>query len=256
MDLLSERAAKKELALCSRVDPEVPMFVRTDAGRIRQILLNLVGNAIKFTDEGRIDLRVSVERAAGEPPLPGLDDADRESIVFRVKDTGPGISKTDADSLFRPFSQIDATTTREFGGTGLGLAIAKELASRMGGDVWLERTAERGATFAFSIPSIASRAVAVATAPVSLHEDPDVEERSGRVHRILIAEDNSVNQMVLGAMIEELGLEAEMASDGVEAVQRILATSPDLVLMDCQMPKLDGYAATRSLRTDRSGRGA
>jgi len=242
MDLLGERARDKGLEIHWRVDPDVPHCVRADPGRIRQIMLNLVGNAVKFTDQGRVDVQISLMRHV----------EGRDWVRFRISDTGPGILAANRAQLFVPFSQIDSSATRIHGGTGLGLSISRELANRMGGDAWFAGGPGIGSTFGFDLPL---RAVSsedhVATGVGDDHE-PFVSFEPGALTgaglRVLIAEDNPINQTVIRAMVEELGFEVEVVDDGLAAVEAVAKETPALILMDCQMPRMDGYDAVKRIR--------
>jgi signal transduction histidine kinase/CheY-like chemotaxis protein len=213
-----------------------PSDVLGDLGRLRQVLNNLVGNAVKFTSTGRID--VSVEA------VPGTD----ARYLFRVRDTGIGISADALARLFAPFTQADSSTTRRFGGTGLGLAISQHLVRLMGGELSVESTPDEGSCFSFSLTL--PRAKASTPAPRSSSSAPRL--LSGHV---LVVEDNPLGQTVARSYLEKLGLTVTVASDGGEAVALLRAQRFSLVLMDCQMPVLDGFAATRALRDLEATRG-
>jgi len=242
MDLLGERARDKGLEVHWRVDSDVPHRVQADPGRIRQIMLNMVGNAVKFTDQGRVDVQISLMRH--------LEDLDW--VRFRISDTGPGILAAERDRLFVPFSQIDSSATRIHGGTGLGLAISRELANRMGGDAWFAEGPGIGSTFGFDLPLRAVSSDDHLATGVRDDQEPSASLEPGELlgdgSRVLIAEDNPVNQAVIRAMVEELGFEVEVVEDGLAALEAIAKETPALVLMDCQMPRLDGYAAVERIR--------
>jgi signal transduction histidine kinase/DNA-binding NarL/FixJ family response regulator len=240
LKLLSEAAAHKGLALALEVAPETPRFVRGDAGRLRQTLTNLVGNALKFTDVGEV--RVTLR--------PDGEAAGRSLVRFEVKDTGAGIPVEDQGRLFRPFSQGDGSTTRRFGGTGLGLAISKSLVELMGGRIGLESQPGRGSLFWFTAAlerqGETRPSVSPATSPAL------VASALGSRGRILVAEDNPVNQKVAVGYLEGLGYSADVVATGSEAVEACFAARYDAILMDCQMPGMDGYEATHRIR-DREG---
>jgi TMAO reductase system sensor TorS len=237
--LLAGRAAQRQLELAVVIARDVPEVVCGDPGRIRQVLLNLIGNAVKFTDVGTVMVRVTV--------MEELEDSVR--LRFSVQDTGIGIPEEAQDRLFDPFTQVDTSTTRRFGGTGLGLAISKRLVSQMGGEIGLESVVARGSTFWFTLPlrkAVAGRAAAVAAAA-----PPPVPGTSlGAVQplRILLAEDNAVNRLVAVKALEKLGHSVHVVSDGKEAVGAWHEGHFDLILMDCQMPEMDGYDAARAIR--------
>jgi signal transduction histidine kinase/ActR/RegA family two-component response regulator len=232
-DLLSSKAHEKGLELTTFVGPDVPAFVRGDAGRLRQILTNLVGNAIKFSDRGSVRVRVGATSHTAEVT----------SLRFDVTDTGIGISPAGQRQLFQAFEQVDSSASRRHGGTGLGLAICKQLVEMMGGEIGLDSTEGRGSTFWFAVDL--PRAAAPPRRRVT--SDPGVA-RSPRGARLLVAEDNPVNQLVAVRMLERLGYRADVAANGLEAVDALMRVDYAAVLMDCQMPELDGYEATREIR--------
>lgn len=207
-----------------------------DEGRIRQVLTNLLGNAVKFTAKGRIELRI----AAG-------DSSDgRTGLRFEVSDSGIGITPESRARIFEAFGQADVSTTREFGGTGLGLSISKQLVELMGGRIDFESEAGRGSRFWFTLP------LRRLDAP-DLARKAEVEAAKGRRGLwILVAEDNAVNQAVVRQMLRRLGHEVVVAATGREAIDRLLAARFDLVLMDCHMPEIDGYEAARRIRESES----
>jgi PAS domain S-box-containing protein len=235
--LFAEVASAKGLPLNVTVSLPAAHRYRGDAHRVRQMLSNLVGNAIKFTERGTIGIEVC-EVATGET-------ADVVQLEFAVRDTGIGVREDIQARLFQPFSQADSSTTREFGGSGLGLSIVRSLAELMGGTVGVESEQGQGARFWFRIP--------VARLAAHGHGDesgPDgTEERGGLRGRVLMVEDNRTNRIVIKKLLEKLGLEvldAENGADGVALIQGGAAV--DLVLMDMQMPVLDGESATRQIR--------
>jgi hypothetical protein len=185
---------------------------------------------VKFTDYGRVDVDVSmIGHGAGS-----------EWLRFVVADTGMGISEADRDSLFAPFSQVDASHTRRHGGTGLGLAISKELTERLGGEIWFESEPGGGSRFGFDVPFAPPAGDQEADFDRSPVAKLEAREFMGETRRVLIVEDNRINQAVLSAMVESFGFEVEVAEDGLQAIATTLREAPDLVLMDCQMPRLDG----------------
>ncbi|MFA5137736.1 MAG: ATP-binding protein [Elusimicrobiota bacterium] len=210
---------------------DAPGILEGDPARLRQILTNLLGNAVKFTEKGHVSLRLRV--------LSG-DDASR-LLRFEVDDTGIGIQTEVQARLFEPFTQADSSMTRRYGGTGLGLAICKRLVTLMAGSVGFESTPGRGSRFWFEVPLRES-----AEAPPK-RERPSAAPGKGE-GRLLVAEDDAVNQKVLLAMARKLGYEADLVSDGREALAALEKGSYDAVLLDCQMPVMDGYAAAREAR--------
>lgn len=222
------------------IDPDAPRHVRGDPLRIRQVLLNLIGNAVKFTVEGTVRVRV---RNGGA-------DATTSRLRIEVSDTGIGIAPERLQQLFERFSQADASTTRNFGGTGLGLAICRDLVHLMGGDIGAESTPGKGSTFWFTLTlERAEDPVDVTpvdrTTPVTATDTVRVTRKAS----VLIVDDNPVNRFVLEAMLSRQGHESTQAADGAEAVRRATEGAFDLILMDCQMPVMDGAEATRHIRS-------
>lgn len=245
-DLLVTAARQKGLRLHTHIDPGVPKIANGDRGRLMQILTNLTANAIKFSSDG--DVVVEVAR--------GSRDSSGIPVVFKVKDSGIGISDEAQKTLFDAFTQADVSTTRRFGGTGLGLAISYELARLMGGSIEVESEVGVGSVFTLELPFGEPRGEEAATASV-MHTGSGPDTRSGQSDErcpgtgdILIAEDNEINRFFLSRVLAERGLVFEIVSNGRQALE-ILANPDevfDLVLMDCQMPEIDGYDATRKLR--------
>ena len=233
VDTLAVRAGEKGLRLDSEVAAEVPSVLVGDAGRIRQVLLNLLGNAVKFTERGGV--RVGL---AGRP----LPDG-RFELELAVSDTGIGIAPEVLPRLFQRFTQADGRMDRRYEGTGLGLAISREIVELMGGQIEVRSEPGRGSRFAVRVPLQCGEATdtvsAAVTAPAGLE---------GGL-RVLVAEDNEVNQTVVSAMLAQMGHHCDVVGDGREAVERVRAGGYDVVLMDIQMPGMDGEAATRAIRS-------
>lgn len=223
----------KGLEMVTRLAPDVPPALSGDPTRVRQVLLNLVGNAVKFTAHGRVSIDVQVMKGAAGPQL-----------HFSVSDTGIGIPADGLERVFDSFSQVDSSTTRKFGGTGLGLSISKHLVSLMKGEIGVTSEVGKGSTFWFTIPLANAKEVG---SPRNPYTDLPVPSRIGRL-RILIAEDNSVNQIIATRMLEKMGHTAVTVANGREAVEALRASPYDIVLMDCQMPEMDGFEATRMIR--------
>ncbi len=245
-DLLGGRARAKALDFTLRIDDSVPVRALGDPLRLRQVLVNLVGNAMKFTDAGEVAVTC---RAEAPPPL-ALAGEGALVLRFEVRDTGIGIDPAQQARLFSPFTQADASTTRKYGGTGLGLAIARKLVRLMGGDIGVASEPGRGSTFWFTIvvdAATAPFAPAAARVEDALPE-PELASMPPLSARVLVAEDNAVNLEVALAMLGSMGIVAEVARDGLEALERVATRDYDLVLMDCQMPRMDGYAATAEIR--------
>ena len=230
--LLHGPASSKHLRLEARLDGEIPPALRGDPGRIRQVLLNLVSNAVKFTDKGGVTVR-----AAGSTQGPCA------VLRFEVIDTGIGITAEQKQKLFQPFTQADVSTTRKFGGTGLGLAISRRLVEMMGGEIGVDSEKGRGTTFWFRLSLPVGQSPAVEITPIAAAAPAG---RGGG--RILVAEDNAVNQRVIQRMLEKKGYLVEIAANGVRAVEKALQGGFDLILMDCHMPEMDGFEATAEIR--------
>jgi len=236
IDLFELQAAAKGLLLECTVAPEVPDWVRSDPGRLQQILSNLVSNAIKFTDHGFVRLEVAY--------LDG--DTARPSVRFAVRDSGIGISEQDRQQLFEPFRQGDSSSTRRHEGSGLGLAIAHELVHLLSGEIACESVVGEGSCFSFTLQLAIAPTPPVAAKPKEAAETPESRELGGA--RILVVEDNSINQEVITLVLRRLGHSVDLAGDGREAIEAVQQRGYDLVLMDCQMPNVDGYAATAEIR--------
>jgi signal transduction histidine kinase/AmiR/NasT family two-component response regulator len=246
--LLAVQARQKDLEVTAYIDPSVPETVKGDSGRLRQVLFNLVSNAVKFTEKGEvsIDLRVTDRSEQGM------------TVRCEVRDTGIGIAAERIGGLFRPFTQIDASTTRKFGGSGLGLSIVKQLVGLMGGETGVSSSAGVGSTFWFTTRlGVSCPPAALGTGDRDRHpRAPNPPAPSiTRKYRILLAEDNAVNQKVACRTLEKLGYLVDMVADGRLAVEAWRAGHYDLILMDCQMPRLDGYEATQEIRALEAGRG-
>jgi signal transduction histidine kinase/CheY-like chemotaxis protein len=234
VSLLSPRGDEKGLAITSRIDDSLPDWVVGDPVRYRQILTNLLGNAIKFTEKGGVHMEASCTL-----------EADVVELRVTVRDTGIGISRDAQERLFQRFTQADATTTRKFGGTGLGLAITKQLVELMGGSIHMESEAGKGCTFWFTL------SVRTGAPPASTGNDTIDAADAGLALpplRILLAEDNKVNQMIIRAFLKPGGHELVIVGDGSEALERVKTRPFDVVLMDVQMPVMDGLTATRAIR--------
>jgi signal transduction histidine kinase/ActR/RegA family two-component response regulator len=240
---MSIRAEEKRLRLSVDVSPDVPDAIVSDPVRLRQVLVNLVSNALKFTDAGEILVRIVHDM---EP------DGARVTLHFSVVDTGIGISEDKQVAIFQAFTQADGSTTRLYGGTGLGLTISWQLVSLMGGQIQVESTPGRGSAFYFSITvPLASAPIAIKPAP-----KPAVQVVEARPLRVLVAEDNVVNRRLAEHLLRQRGHQPLMVVNGREAVDALARTSFDLVLMDLQMPEMDGFEATAAIRAQERGTGA
>ncbi|MBX3467895.1 MAG: response regulator [Planctomycetes bacterium] len=245
VELLLPRAGAKGLELTTTVDPTVPRRVLGDSTRLRQVLVNLVDNAVKFTERGAVHVRVGARRS---PPGP-VGARERHELSFRISDTGIGIPPERIGRLFHSFSQVDASTRRRFGGTGLGLAISQGLVELMGGALRVESEPGRGSTFSFTIVVEAAEA-GDPEPPTSPPAVAGALRRDlARAHplRVLVAEDNVVNQQVIVRLLGRLGYAADVVDDGAQALDAIGQREYDLVLMDVQMPGVDGLEAARRI---------
>ena len=233
VEALSPGAHQKGLRLSVHVEPAVSLTARCDDHRLRQILVNLIGNAIKFTATGEI--RVSAQCLCRE--------AQQLRVRFAVSDRGIGIPAARIDHLFCPFTQVDSSTTRNYGGTGLGLAICKQLVELMGGQIGLDSQVGTGSTFWFELPlQVTCEANKL---PAASSGEPPQPLLQGHV---LVAEDNRINQMYVIELLKHCGCTCDVASNGDEALAAIQSHGYDLVLMDCQMPEMDGFTAAREIR--------
>jgi len=233
------QAREKSISLIARVDPAVPQVLVGDPGRVRQVLVNLLANALKFTDRGHISIEVTAEAAAGTDV----------AVHFAVEDTGIGIPADKQQLIFDSFTQADGSTTRKYGGSGLGLAICVRMVELMDGHIWVESTPGKGSTFHFTAvfgatPAADAGEAAVASGPVRV-----------RPLRVLLAEDNPVNRLLAVKLLQKGGHEVVTASDGREALAELAHATFDVVLMDVQMPELGGFETTAAIRAQEKGTG-
>ena len=233
-EMLAPQAHGKELELTAFVGDDVPAIVHGDRRRLRQVLTNLVSNAVKFTHRGEVAVRVELVERGESGAL----------LRFEVSDTGIGIAKAKLGSLFEAFTQADTSTTRRYGGTGLGLAIARQLVELMGGRIGAESAPGAGSRFSFTV-RLPEGAPAPRRAPASTH---GLEAADPQGVRLLVVEDNEVNQLVIETLLTRRGFSVDRANDGAEALAKLAQGTYAAVLMDCQMPNLDGYAATARIR--------
>ena len=230
--LLRARAVEKGLDLTLALPPDLPTYVLGDAVRLKQVLLNLTGNAIKFTEQGRVGISVALVRSAPQAA----------TLRFSVCDTGIGMDLATQAKLFQVFSQGDSSMTRRFGGTGLGLAISQRLINRMGGRIVVQSKAGEGSEFSFELT------LPLATPPPAHSRSPFLPAPPTLTGQVLVVEDDRVNQRVIELLLQKLGLSCIVVADGASAVELAPLQQWDAILMDCQMPGMDGFEATRQIR--------
>ena len=236
--LLAGKASEKGLALNLDFAPECTGRFLGDAGRVRQVLLNLVGNAVKFSERGKVDIVVSKIS----------DRAGKTGLRIEVEDTGIGIPEEQQAKLFQTFTQVDGSSTRRFSGTGLGLAISKKLVELMGGLIDYTSAPGEGSRFWFELELPAALEAGSHPVPVQAQDERDDEAQKPLSGQILLAEDVFPNRLMAGSLLKKLGLDVDFVENGTEAVEMWKSGSYDLILMDCHMPVMDGYQATKAIR--------
>jgi signal transduction histidine kinase/DNA-binding NarL/FixJ family response regulator len=240
-DMLAVRADERSLQLICHIKPDVPTVLVGDPVRLRQIIVNVAENGIKFTEEGQVAISVETKKEGGSSV----------ALHFTVSDTGIGIPQDQIETIFEIFKQADGSTTRKYGGTGLGLAISKQLVEMMGGEIWVESELGKGSTFHFIVCFKLGRSMMALehpsndTARLMTHH---TIQKAARQLSILIAEDNPVNQKVAETMLDKRGHRVFVASNGREALETLNKEHIDLILMDVQMPEIDGFEATERIR--------
>jgi len=241
VDAWRDAAEAKGLSLFARYDTEVPAWIRADPLRIRQVLTNLVSNAVKFTAHGHVRVSVSAEMA------PDRNGGEEQLIRFAVCDTGPGVPPEAADRVFDSFTQADETISRGYGGAGLGLSISRALARQLGGDLILRPGKGDGACFVLSIRAPTTQA------PAEPEPETEVDDETlGQIH-VLMAEDNAINQLVVRTMLEPAGVALTVVENGQEALEAMSQEHYDCVLMDINMPVMDGITALEAIRQGKAG---
>lgn len=234
LDVIRIKAEQKKLGLFCQIESAVPQQVQGDPVKIRQVLINLLSNALKFTDQGRIDLSVQVGKVN-----------EKIYVSFAVADTGIGIQPDKLNNIFESFTQADSSTTRKFGGTGLGLAISKKLVEIMGGTIRVTSQPGQGSCFNFTVPL----QMATGEMPAKLWKDQQLDKlKIVGAKTVMVAEDNLINMKISKEILRKIGLETIEAKDGKEAWEKYQRYSVDLIFMDIQMPELDGYEVTRLIR--------
>ncbi len=239
-EILAPKAGASGISLSAEYPLELPRRFVGDSGRVRQVLINLVGNALKFTPRGEVKVIVECARLDGQ----------RAEMRVSVRDTGVGIPEDKLELIFEKFSQVDSSNTRRYGGTGLGLAIAKQLVDLMHGTIGVKSRIGEGSTFWFALPL----RLDVALGPAPEAEDARSSARAADGRRVLLAEDNIVNQKVAAGMLQRLGFGVDVAANGREAIERCSDSPYDIIFMDCHMPEMDGYNAAAAIRRREGGR--
>jgi len=261
MDIVRDQATAKSLSIYLNIDSDVPDMLCGDPLRLEQILMNLSSNALKFTKKGGLKVCVSINNR-----ILKMKNTNELHLLFEIIDTGIGMTEKQIAILFNPFTQADSSTTRKYGGTGLGLAISRSLTNLMGGNIWCESTLNKGSKFSFTIQFIpdcqaenssfdnthtilpdGTKQQQIDTA-IQTEEDADFSCLKGMY--VLLVEDNEINQMVAIELITRMGIVVDTADNGIEAVEALKNKKFDLVLMDIQMPVMDGLTATKIIRTE------
>jgi PAS domain S-box-containing protein len=234
--VLAPAARDKGLVLKTNIDHSIPAFVVGDHDRVRQTLINLIGNSIKFTEKGEVAVELSLQS----------ENKELITIIFRVTDTGIGILPVEQNRLFKPFTQIDGTAARKYSGTGLGLSISKNLVEMMGGTIGFESTRGKGTQFWFTVPF--KRCEKVTKIQTCTPDGKVLLDTALKGSSILLVEDNAVLQRLIQIQLSNLGVEAHAVSTGEEALEAVKQSEFDLIFMDCQLPQMDGFAATKAIR--------
>jgi CheY-like chemotaxis protein len=232
----SELAAQKPLLLSLDIDPAMAPWIMGDSLRLHQVLNNFLSNAVKFTEHGQVSLSVHLEQTTAQHTA-------QQTLLFQVKDTGIGISQEGVQRLFQDFSQVDASTSRRFGGTGLGLAICKKMIELMGGQIGVNSQVDQGSCFWFRLPYRCAQ-VPTLDAP----QPHKTQFTQAQAAHILLVDDNLINRQIGDKILQKLGHQVTLADSGFAALTACQQQDFDLILMDCQMPDMDGYETTQKLR--------
>jgi signal transduction histidine kinase/CheY-like chemotaxis protein/HPt (histidine-containing phosphotransfer) domain-containing protein len=238
LDLLAAQAAEKKLELAYQLDPQIPPIIQGDITRLRQVLVNLISNSVKFTHTGEVIVSASAQKMLKQS---SSEEVSHYEITFAVKDTGIGIAPESIDRLFQPFSQVDSSTTRKYGGTGLGLVICKKLVAMMGGEIWVESQLGQGSTFCFTI-----QAQSVPNPP---EQECKAPQRNLMGKYVLIVDDNATNRQILAQQTESWGMIPHTVASGTEALHCLKhGKRYDIAILDMQMPEMDGLALATEIR--------
>ena len=240
IEILALKAGEKNLAFNFTIDDDIPCSLRGDSGRLRQVLTNLSYNAIKFTDKGKVEIKVSM-----------LNESEKDvKLKFEITDTGIGIPRGHIKNLFIPFTQVDGGMSRKYGGTGLGLAISRKIADLMGGQIGVESSENNGSVFWFTVILQKQETDQV---PVKESDSSGTCSADSRSVEILLVEDNKTNQFVANSMLKKLGYKTDLAENGFECIEALKRKEYSVVFMDCQMPEKDGFQTTEEIRSRKSG---
>jgi len=245
VELYSGMAKAKEVRIDWKISKETPENIVSDLGRVQQILKNLISNALKFTDKGKVEISIKKEKRSKD---------NKDVIYVEVKDTGIGISKENIKHIFKKFTQADASVTRKFGGTGLGLTITQKLVDLMNGEIGVESKEGKGSVFWFTLPLVETSKKDTIINMIPYKRGYNVNEKELSQLRILSVDDHPVNQLFIRKLLKKMGVEKfDQAEDGQQALHRLKEKDYDVILMDCQMPNMDGYQATKAIRERERG---